>query len=168
MHTCTPGDQEKECNKLTRCEECVKPQGNDTVNFDCYWCTKPSNSSPLAFKCRHFSFNTAIPVDGVECTNLLYFVGNCRGKLRHYYVHCTCTYTCTCTMYMYTPQCDSSYIVHVHVHVHVYVLCASACTCTCIYLYYINIFSLFNSPPSLFVYVCVCSRVQSMCWRSSS
>lgn len=73
-------DEEVLCNKLSSagCEDCIKGgKVNETgLSFDCYWCSKPTNSSGP--KCRHFTFNSAIPVEGVECKNLQLNVATCR------------------------------------------------------------------------------------------
>ena len=48
-------------------------------NLDCYWCDKPSNRSD--FKCRHFDFDTALPISGVGCPSAKYNVGTCDCEL---------------------------------------------------------------------------------------
>ena len=95
------GEDEAACNKFKNCEDCVKgDNGTDSV-VDCYWCSKPTNSSGP--KCRHFSFNSAIPVDGVECENLMYNVASCRSKSDSKVSH-THTHTHTHTLSLSLPS----------------------------------------------------------------
>ena len=51
-------------------------KANSTFCFDCYWCSKPTNSS--APKCRYFAFDSTLPVEGVECQNLQLNVATCK------------------------------------------------------------------------------------------
>ncbi|CAI8033101.1 hypothetical protein GBAR_LOCUS18677, partial [Geodia barretti] len=66
--------EERACNLKGNCEECLA--GNSSINLECYWCDKPSNRSGP--KCRHYTFNSAIPVDGIECEDLMYKYASCR------------------------------------------------------------------------------------------
>jgi hypothetical protein len=68
-------NEEKACNTKGNCESCIAGK-NGSVSVDCFWCSKPTNKS--AHHCRHYTFNSAIPVDGVECESLMYNVGTCR------------------------------------------------------------------------------------------
>ena len=58
---------------------CISPSKakNDSFSLSCYWCPGATNSS---LKCRHFRFNTAIPINGIECPQLKYHVGTCVCK----------------------------------------------------------------------------------------
>ena len=84
-----PGPEERACNLKGNCEACLT--GNSSINLECYWCDKPSTRSGP--KCRHYTFNSAIPVDGIECEDLMYKYASCRCKLcRLVTLQCTLTF----------------------------------------------------------------------------
>lgn len=58
------------CHTLTSCSSCI----NGINGTNCFWCGDADNET---MRCSHFDFDTALPVSGISCPQLMYNVGNC-------------------------------------------------------------------------------------------
>ena len=109
----------------TNCDDCIEGK-NGSVTVDCYWCSKPSNRS--APKCREYTFNSAIPVDGIDCEELQYNVGTCRSE---FFTHNT-THTNANAVSLFVSLVNALVIViliTLACLVVVVIVCCVACCC---------------------------------------
>ena len=72
----TPPANEATCNSFSSsCQNCIDEGRNSSLpSLNCYWCA----ANNVSMRCRHFNFNTAIPISGqIPCPELRYNFGTC-------------------------------------------------------------------------------------------